>query len=263
MSDIDVKVVGTTLVVTFERVRARNAFTIEMARDVEAAMDRLDEDPSLRVGVLTGAGGCFCAGQDLAQGGEGIFARAEGRGWFGLIGRPPHKPVIAAVEGYALAGGFEVALACDLIVCGSDARFGVPEVRSGLVALGGSLVTLPLALPMATAAELALTGDPMSAERAHHHGLVTRLSEPGEALDDALALADRIASNPPEAVRHAVAVLRATRASVEGPGWALQARQTSTDELRRTLEFQEGTAAFLEKRPPAWAAAQTGAPNGT
>ena len=249
---IETRAHGDVLVVTLNRPQARNAFTVGMARDVAAAMDRLDGEPGLRVGVITGSEGYFCAGQDLAEGGEGVFARSETRGWFGVVARPPHKPLIAAVEGFALAGGFELALACDLIVCARDARLGVPEVRSGMVALAGGLVTLPLALPFATATGLALTGDPMTAELAFHHGLITRVSEPGEALADALALAERIAGNPPEAIRHTTAVLRATRASLEGPAWMLQARQTSTDELRLTAEFQEGTAAFLEKRPPRW-----------
>ena len=249
---IETRTEGETLIVTLNRPRARNAFTLQMARDVAAAMDRLDAEPELRVGVITGSDGYFCAGQDLAEGGEGVFARSETRGWFGVVGRPPHKPLIAAVEGFALAGGCELALACDLIVCARDARLGVPEVRSGMVALAGGLVTLPLVLPYATAAELALTGDPMTAELAHHHGLITRLAEPGQALAEALTLAERIAANPAAAIRHTTAILRATRASVEGAGWMLQARETSTDELRLTPEFQEGTTAFLEKRQPRW-----------
>lgn len=244
---------GPVLVVTLERPARRNAVTVAMAEQVEAALATLDADPALRVGVVTGAGGYFCAGQDLAEGRAGRFAKTADRGWFGIAGRPPAKPMIAAVEGFALAGGFELALACDLLVAARDARFGVPEVRTGQVAAAGALVRLPLRLPYPVAAELALTGEPVGAAFLHHHGLVNRVVEPGSALVAALELAARIHAHPPAAIGRTLDVLRSTIAGAESPGWAHQNAVLSAHALAGSPEYVEGIAAFLEKRQPNWA----------
>ncbi|MCI2420031.1 crotonase/enoyl-CoA hydratase family protein [Saccharopolyspora sp. K220] len=244
---------GPVLVVTLDRPKRRNAITLAMAEQVEAAMNELDTDPELRVGVLTGAGGYFCAGQDLAEAAAGTFAKTRDRSWFGLVGRGPAKPLVAAVEGFALAGGFEVVLACDLVVAARDARFGIPEIHNGQVAAAGGLVRLPLRLPYPLAAELALIGDPVDAATLHRHGLVNRLAEPGAALDVAVELASRVHANPPVAVRHTLELLRTTAAMAEAAGWANQNAQLSAYAMASTPEYAEGVAAFLDKRPPSWA----------
>ena len=180
-----------------------------MAEGVAAALDRLDGDDGLRVGVLTGAGGTFCAGMDLKAFVAGERPFVGGRGFAGIVRRPPAKPLIAAVEGWAVAGGFEIALACDLIVAARDARFGIPEVKRGLVAAGGALIRLPRRIPYHLAMELALTGDPIDAERAHAIGLVARLTEPGGAVAAARELAATIAANGPLAVAATKRILTA------------------------------------------------------
>ncbi|MDQ0615362.1 enoyl-CoA hydratase [Microbacterium sp. W4I4] len=227
--------------------------TTVMAADLNAALDRLDTDPDLRAGVLTGSGGYFCAGQDLGEALRGEFARTVDRGWFGLVDRPPNKPLIAAIEGFALAGGLEIALSCDLIVAASDASFGIPEVRNGQVAAARGLTRLPLRLPYHVAAEMALTGDPVPADLMHRHGLLTRLVAPGEALETALKLARRIAQNPPVAMRVTLDSIRDAVASVESIAWARQSSALSVYAMAGAPEYQEGVSAFLEKRLPNWA----------
>jgi enoyl-CoA hydratase len=185
------------LLVTINRPEAKNAVNEAVAQGVAAAMDELDGDDDLRVGVITGAGGTFCAGMDLKAFLAGEVPVVEGRGLAGLTERPPRKPLIAAVEGWALAGGFEVALACDLVVAAETARFGVPEVKRGLVAAAGAALRLPSLIPQPIALELLLTGDPIDAERASGLGLVNRVVPEGTALDGALELAATIAANGP------------------------------------------------------------------
>jgi enoyl-CoA hydratase/carnithine racemase len=179
MTAVRAEAEGDVLVVTIDRPEARNAVNLAVAEGIAAALDRLDGDDGLRAGVLTGAGGTFCAGMDLKAFVAGERPHVEGRGFAGIVQGPPRKPLIAAVEGWALAGGFEVALACDLIVAARDARFGIPEVKRGLVAAGGALIRLPRRIPYHLAMELALTGDPISAERAAELGIVSRLAERG------------------------------------------------------------------------------------
>src|SRR3954447_20229516 len=191
---------GAVLVITIDRPQARNAVNRAVAEGIAAALDALDDDDALAAGVLTGAGGGFCAGMDLKAFVAGGSPPAAGRGSAGIVQRGARKPLIAAVEGFAVAGGFEVALACDLIVAARGARLGIPEVKRSLVAAGGALRRLPRRLPYGVAMELALTGDPMSAERGHDLGLVNQLCEPAEALDSALALVHRIAANGPLAL---------------------------------------------------------------
>ena len=179
------------LVITLNRPQSRNAVNAAMAAAIAAALERLDGDDDLRVGILTGAGGSFCAGFDLKAFLAGERATIPGRGFAGIVERPPAKPLIAAVEGYALAGGFEIVLACDLVVAAQGARFGLPEVKRGLLATGGGLLRLPERIPYHHAMEIALTGEAISAARASELGLINRLVEDGQALAQARALAGR------------------------------------------------------------------------
>jgi len=240
------EVEGDVLVVTIARPQARNAVNLAVAEGIAAALDRLDGDDGLRAGVLTGDGGTFCAGMDLKAFVAGERSYVEGRGFAGIVQGPPRKPLIAAVEGWALAGGFEVALACDLIVAARDARFGIPEVKRGLVAAGGALIRLPRRIPYHLAMELALTGDPISAERAAGLGIVSRLTEPGEALVAALELAGTIAANGPLAVDATKRLLVAD----EGDAWERQAEIVAP--VFASEDAREGSVAFAEKRPPVW-----------
>jgi enoyl-CoA hydratase len=238
------------LVITINRPEARNAVNGDVAAGVAAALDQLDGETSLSVGVLTGAGGTFSSGMDLKGFLKGETPVIEGRGLAGLTEAPPRKPLIAAVEGYALAGGFEMALACDLIVASSEAKFGIPEVKRGLVAGGGGLLRLPQRLPYYVAMELALTGDSITGEHAQRLGLVNRVVEPGKALDGALELAAAIAANGPLALAASKEILRRSLDWTEAEGWKNQldimAPVFSSEDAR------EGAAAFAEKRPPRW-----------
>ena len=238
------------LVITINRPEARNAVNGAVATGVAAALDRLDAETALSVGVLTGAGGTFSSGMDLKGFLRGETPVVEGRGLAGLTEAPPRKPLIAAVEGYALAGGFEMVLACDLVVASREAKFGLPEVKRSLVAGGGGLLRLPRRLPYYVAMELTLTGDPMTAEVAAQHGLVNRLVDPGKSLHGALELAAAVAANGPLALVASKEILRRSLDWSEDEGWKQQmdilAPVFSSEDAR------EGAAAFAEKRPPRW-----------
>jgi enoyl-CoA hydratase len=238
------------LVITINRPEARNAVNGAVAEGVAAALDRLDGEASLSVGVLTGAGGTFSSGMDLKGFLKGETPVIEGRGLAGLTEAPPRKPLIAAVEGYALAGGFEMVLACDLVVASREAKFGIPEVKRGLVAGGGGLLRLPQRLPYYVAMELALTGDFITGEQAQGYGLVNRVVDPGTALDGALELAAALAANGPLALAASKEILRRSLDWTEAEGWKQQldimAPVFSSEDAR------EGAAAFAEKRPPRW-----------
>lgn len=241
---------GPVLIMQLNRPQARNAATLEMAEAMASALDALDSQPELRVGIITGAGGSFCAGMDLKGFLQGKRPSLPGRGFCGLTMRPPAKPLIAAVEGYALAGGFEVALACDLIVAARDAKFGLPEVKRGLAASAGGLLRLPKRLPYHVAMECILTGDMFGAERFAQLGLVNRLTEPGGALDAALALAQAIAANGPLAV---AASKQVASQSGEWPLAEMFDRQAEiTAPVFSSQDAREGAAAFAEKRAPVW-----------
>ncbi|WP_423935231.1 crotonase/enoyl-CoA hydratase family protein [Comamonas sp. 23] len=241
---------GPVLIMQLNRPQARNAATLEMAEAMASALDALDSQPDLRVGIITGAGGSFCAGMDLKGFLQGKRPSLPGRGFCGLTMRPPAKPLIAAVEGYALAGGFELALACDLIVAARDAQFGLPEVKRGLAASAGGLLRLPKRLPYHVAMECILTGDMFGAERFAQLGLVNRLTEPGGALDAALALAQTIAANGPLAV---AASKQVASQSGEWPLAEMFDRQAViTAPVFSSQDAREGAAAFAEKRPPVW-----------
>ncbi|MCS4294850.1 enoyl-CoA hydratase [Comamonas sp. BIGb0152] len=241
---------GPVLIMQLNRPQARNAATLEMAEAMALALDTLDSQPELRVGIITGAGGSFCAGMDLKGFLQGKRPSLPGRGFCGLTMRPPAKPLIAAVEGYALAGGFEVALACDLIVAARDAKFGLPEVKRGLAASAGGLLRLPKRLPYHVAMECILTGDMFGAERFAELGLVNRLTEPGGALDAALALAQTIAANGPLAL---AASKQVASQSGEWPLAEMFDRQAViTTPVFNSQDAREGAAAFAQKRPPVW-----------
>jgi enoyl-CoA hydratase len=238
------------LLITINRPEQRNAVNAAVAEGIAAALDELDADPDLSVGVLTGAGKGFCAGMDLKAFVAGERPHTEERGFAGIVQRPADKPLIAAVEGFAVAGGLEVALACDLIVASRGARLGVPEVKRSLVAAGGALLRLPRTLPRNLAMELALTGDPIDAERAYELGLVNRLAEPGEALAAALELADAISVNGP------LALAATKRVMVESADWSdsefFERQSEIIDPVMRSEDAREGATAFAEKRPPVW-----------
>ena len=200
---VDYETRGRVALLTIRRPEARNAVNGEVAKGMEAAIDRLEDDPEVWVGVLTGEGPVFSAGADLKAlaAGDRVSLGTERGGFAGITRRQRTKPIIAAVDGPALAGGLEIVLACDLVVASGNARFGIPEVKRALVAAAGGLFRLPRALPRNVALEMGLTGDPISAERAHALGLVNELVEPGAAVDAAIALAERIVTNAPLAVR--------------------------------------------------------------
>ena len=236
--------------ITINRPDQRNAVNAAVAQGIAGALEELDGDAGLSVGVLFGAGKGFCAGMDLKAFVTGERPFVPGRGFAGITQRSADKPLIAAVEGFALAGGLEVALACDLIVAARGARLGIPEVKRSLVAAGGGLLRLPRALPRNVAMEMALTGDPIEAERAHELGLVNRLADPGHALDVALELADTIAANGP------LALAATKRILVESPDWPdseFFERQTPFyDSVFNSEDAREGATAFAERRAPVW-----------
>ncbi len=240
---------GNVLVVTINRPEAKNAMNRAAAEGIAAAMDRLDAEDDLRVGILTGAGGTFCSGMDLKAFLKGESPSVEGRGFGGVVQRPPEKPLIAAVEGYALAGGLELMIACDLVVADSKAQFGIPEVRRGLVAAAGGVMMLPDQIPERIAMELALTGDFIGAERAYELGLINRIAQ-GDVLDAALALAETIAANGPLAVKVSKQILRQSR------GWPMEERYDRQTQAIAPVfvseDAREGAAAFAEKRKPNW-----------
>ena len=247
--DVLTKVENGVLILTINRPDAKNAMNKAAAEGIAAAMDRLDEDDELRVGILTGAGGTFCSGMDLKGFLRGESPSIEGRGFGGVVQAPPRKPLIAAVEGYALAGGLELMIACDLVVAHRDAKFGIPEAKRGLVAAAGGVMMLPDQIPERIAMELALTGDFIGAERAYSLGLINRVTD-GPALDGAKDLAATIAANGPLAVRVSKQVMKESR------GWPMEERYTRQTKLIAPVfvseDAREGAAAFAEKRTPNW-----------
>ncbi len=238
------------LVITLNRPDQRNAVNAALAAGLAAALDTLDADDALSIGVITGAGKGFCAGMDLKAFVAGESPHVPGRGFAGIAERSVAKPLIAAVEGFAVAGGLEVALACDLIVAARGARLGIPEVKRGLVAAAGGLLRLPRVLPRNIAMELALTGDPMAAERAAELGLVNRLAEPGEALTTAVELAAAIAQNGPLALAASKRILTEAIDWPEGEFFTRQAEISGP--VLASEDAREGATAFAEKRPAEW-----------
>jgi enoyl-CoA hydratase len=238
------------LLITINRPDQRNAVNAAVARGIADALDELDGDDELTLGVLTGAGKGFCAGMDLKAFVTGERPYADDRGFAGITQRAAAKPLIAAVEGFAVAGGLEVALSCDLIVAARGAKLGVPEVKRSLVAAGGALLRLPRVLPRNVAMELVLTGDPITAERGYELGLVNRLAEPGEAVQAAFELAGQIAPNAPLAL---AASKRILTEAVDWPDSEFWHRQGEiVGPVMTSEDAREGATAFAEKRAPVW-----------
>ena len=241
---------GNVLLITLNRPEVRNAVNAALAEGVAGALEELDGDESLSVGVLTGAGGFFCAGMDL-----GAFVKGESpwfgdRGFAGIAQRSAEKPLIAAIEGFAVAGGMEIALACDLIVAARGAKMGIPEAKRSLVAAGGALLRLPRRMPYHLVMELALTGDPFPAERFHELGLVNRLAEPGEAVEVALAMAAELARNGPLALIASKRILQEQFDWSSSDMWERQMEITTP--VMTSEDAREGASAFKEKRDPVW-----------
>jgi len=241
---------GAVLVITINRPAVRNAIDRETSEAIASAMDLLDSDDALSIGILTGSGNHFCSGMDLKAFLKGERVELEGRGLAGIAEKPPLKPLIAAVEGFALAGGCEIALACDLIVAADNAQFGIPEVKRGLIAGSGGLMRLPQRIPPQIALEYALTGKPMSAKDAAHWGLVNRLTLPGGALAEARSLAFEISQNGPLAVRMTKLIMS------QSPNWAPDQKWPRQNQILEQViassDAREGALAFAEKRAPRW-----------
>lgn len=238
------------MTITINRPEAKNAVNLAVAQGIAAAIDVLDSDDDIRVGILTGANQTFCSGMDLKAFVSGELPFVAGRGFGGIVEAPPETPLIAAVEGFALAGGFELALTCDLVVAANNVRFGIPEVKRGLAAAAGGLMRLPRQLPYRLAMELALTGEFLDAERALSLGLINDLTEAGGALGAARALAQKIAANGPLAVRKSKQVL------VQSQDWLTDEMFAKQQDLLGAIfsseDAIEGSRAFAEKRAPVW-----------
>jgi enoyl-CoA hydratase len=241
---------GNVLLVTINRPEVRNAVNAAVAAGIAGALEELDSDEELSVGVLTGAGGFFCAGMDL-----GAFVKGESpwfgdRGFAGIAQRASRKPLIAAIEGFAVAGGMEIALACDLIVAAEGAKLGIPEAKRSLVAAGGALLRLPRRMPYHVVMELALTGDPLPAERFHEFGVVNRLAKPGGAIDAAFELAASVAKNAPLALIASKQILQQQFDWSSAEMWEKQGAISGP--VFASEDSKEGAAAFKEKRDPVW-----------
>lgn len=252
MATIEYTTEGHRALITINRPEARNAVNGDVASGIEEAIDRFEADDSLWVGILTGVPPVFSAGADLKEinAGRAAALNTERGGFAGITRRDRTKPIVAAVDGPALAGGTEIALACDLIVASANATFGVPEVKRSLAAAAGGLFRLPRKLPFNVAMEMVLTGDPIDAARAHQLGLVNVLCEAGEALDKARELAGRIEANAPVAVRASRQVVLAAMTEDEDTGWRLSAEAMA--KAMSSEDSKEGLVAFIEKRPPQW-----------
>lgn len=250
LSVVETRVEGPILIVTINRPEARNAINHAVAQGLEQAMSELDQRPTLRVGILTGAGAHFCAGMDLKAFANGDRPWMPESGFGGLVERRPHKPLLAAIEGGALAGGLELALACDIIVASREAFFGLPEVSRGLVAAAGGLLRLQHRVPRGLAMELALTGRRMNATEAANAGLVTRLVDSRTALPAALQLAEEIARNAPLALMATKTLLWDARTWREDEMFRLQ--EPLVSRILDSDDAREGAFAFAEKRSPEW-----------
>ena len=248
--DVLAEVIDGVAVITINRPQARNAVNEAVARSIAAAIDDFDSRSDITSLILTGAGGTFCAGMDLKGFLAGENSAAGGRGFGGITQRPPDKPVIAAVEGYALAGGFEIVLSCDLVVASEGALFGLPEVSRGLVAGAGGLFRLPRRIPYHLAMEIILTGAKVPAARLHAAGLINRLVPAGEALTQARVLAAEIGRNAP------LSLAASKRIVAESADWPLAEGFDRQAEIAGPVFFsadaREGALAFAEKRPPVW-----------
>ena len=252
MSAVEYRVEGHLAVITLNRPEARNAVNADVAQGVEDAVDRVEADPDVWLAVVTGGTPVFCSGADLKEvaAGRGNTIHTERGGFAGFTSRARTKPVIAAVDGPALAGGTEIVLACDLVVASRSATFGIPEVKRSLAAAAGGLFRLGRKIPLNVAMECALTGDPISAERAYGFGLVNVLCDDGRALAEAAVLAERVLANAPVAVRESRAVVADFTFAPDEDGWRRSGQAMSR--AARSEDNREGLMAFIEKRPPRW-----------
>ncbi len=250
-NEVTTKIRDQIMIITLNRPDAMNAVNLQLGQQLSESLDALDNNDDVRVGVLTGAGRAFCAGMDLKE-----FVQQKGmpmvgdRGFAGMVERASKKPLICAVEGFALAGGMELALASDLIVAAKGAKFGIPEVSVGLFASAGALLRLPRMIPYGRAMKMALTGEPILAEEAYELGLVAELAEKGQALDVAITLAEKIAKNAPLGLMASKEILREMQGRTEDEFWAYQ--QTQLDYVFSSEDGIEGATAFAEKRSPVW-----------
>jgi len=235
------------LIITMTRPAKRNAIDGEMTLALDAALNRLEDEPDLWAAIITGGPEMFCAGTDMAA---SSGTPTERGGVYGVVGRTRTKPLIAAVEGVAFGGGFEVAMACDMIVAATNARFGLPEVKRGLVATSGAIFRASRVLPLNIAKQVMLTGTELSPAEGHRHGMVNELCEPGEALATALALAAQITANSPVSVQQSLQAIDALASADDDQGWALTAKAKQV--INESTDAKEGVAAFFEKRPPVW-----------
>jgi enoyl-CoA hydratase len=241
---------GHVFIITINRPEAKNAFDSESAKALEAAADTLDAEDNLFVGVVTGAGGTFSAGADLKAAARGERGATSKRGGFGFFAKPPRKPMIAAVEGFAVGGGFELALSCDLIVAAKTAKFGLPEVRHNVIALGGGLFRLPKRIPYHVAMELALTGEFRDADFFHRLGVVNRVTEEGRALEEAVAWANALLVNGPTALAASKEIMFRSGDWTDEEAWREQMKYAS--HALNSEDRLEGLKAFAEKRKPVW-----------
>lgn len=248
--EVQVAVVDGVMTVTINRPTAKNAVNLAVARGIAEAMQELDANDAIHAAILTGAGGTFCSGMDLKAFVSGELPVIPGRGFAGLAEAPPTKPLIAAVEGYALAGGFEIAITCDLVVAADNAKFGIPEVKRGLAAGAGGLMRLPRQIPRRVALELAITGEFITAQRAYELGLINRVVPAGESLAVATGLARTIAANGPLAVKASKQIVEQSQDWPLGEMYKRQ--QPFLDTVFRSADAIEGAKAFAEKRTPVW-----------
>lgn len=244
MTEVRTERIGSTLLITIDRPQARNAVNAAVATQLAAALDELEADPTLRTGVLTGAENTFSAGMDLKAALKGESPEIPGRGFGGLTEAELAKPLIAAVEGFAMGGGFELALGCDLIVAAEDAKFGLPEVKRGLIAAGGGVLRLPQRIPHHLAMEFLLTGDPVTGRRAGELGLVNRVTPAGDAAAVALQLAEKLAENAPLALTAVKKIVRAADPATT--------QREEIKKLMQSADVREGMTAFAERRAPKW-----------
>lgn len=246
---VDVEIRDHVAIISMRRENKRNAVDRQLADEIDAALNRLEDDPDLWVGILTGTPLVFSAGSDLTALDDNMTARG---GEYGIIRRDRRKPLIAAVEGYALGGGFEIVLSCDLVVAARNVEFGLPEVARAVVPTSGALFRAPQALPVNVAREMILTGERIGAERAERLGLVNLITEPGAAVNGALSLAEKIVLNAPKSVQACVEAVRSVLGSFDGNGW--EATRRASASIAGTADRQEGIEAFLSKRTPLWTA---------
>ncbi|MDF1832945.1 MAG: enoyl-CoA hydratase-related protein [Porticoccaceae bacterium] len=242
-----VEVQNHVIIITMTRPKKRNAIDGEMTLALDAALNRLEDESDLWAAIITGGPEMFCAGTDMAA---TSGTPTERGGVYGVVGRTRTKPLIAAVEGVAFGGGFEVAMACDMIVAATNARFGLPEVKRGLVATSGAIFRASRVLPLNIAKQVMLTGTELSPAEGHRHGMVNELCEPGQALQTALTLAAQITANSPVSVQQSLQAIDALASANDNQGWALTAKAKQV--INESDDAREGVAAFFEKRPPIW-----------